>query len=234
MPRSICPPGRGAQRARRGFRSASAAATCEPRKRTARPAPRRCPWFVQTRGRNPAGGAVPLHRRLRAMLEAETVADAFDVAVHYARRCTIEEPCQSMKREGFDTESPPIRAAEPRNRLVLACYFAAPVVMQMTAKREEPLLRPPDNCSRSGGQGPARGPQPRSRRRDGTTEDPGSPSQPRLRKTGARAPRRPDRIPRQARAHCAPRRMDRSPNPENGADLGRAMCRCAEKDVRHR
>ena len=99
-----------------------------------------------------------MHWRLLTTLEVETVADALDVAARYARRWKIEELFRTMKRKGFDIESLRIRDAEPRNRLVLACFIAATVVMQMTAERDGPLLCPLRKL-RSAGQAAARGPR---------------------------------------------------------------------------
>jgi hypothetical protein len=98
--------------------------------------------YVDLREETPPEGENPLHWRLLTTLEVETVADALDVAARYARRWKIEELFRTMKRKGFDIESLRIRDAEPRNRLVLACFIAATVVMQMTAERDGPLLRP--------------------------------------------------------------------------------------------
>jgi hypothetical protein len=98
--------------------------------------------YVDLREETPPEGEKALHWRLLTTLEVETVADALDVAARYARRWKIEELFRTMKRKGFDIESLRIRDAEPGNRLVLACFIAATVVMQMTAERDGPLLRP--------------------------------------------------------------------------------------------
>lgn len=98
--------------------------------------------YVDLREESPPGGEKPLHWRLLTTRAVETVADALDVAARYAKRWKIEELFRTMKRKGFDIESLRIRDAEPRNRLVLACFIAATVVMQMTAERDGPALRP--------------------------------------------------------------------------------------------
>ena len=66
------------------------------------------------------------------------MAGALDIAARYARRWQIEEVFRSMKRKGFDIEALAIRDEAPRNRLILACFIAACVVMQMTAERDGP------------------------------------------------------------------------------------------------
>ncbi len=98
--------------------------------------------YVDLREETPPEGEKPVHWRLLTTLEIETVADALDVAARYAKRWKIEELFRTMKRKGFDIESLRIRDEEPRNRLVLACFIAATVVMQMTAERDGPALRP--------------------------------------------------------------------------------------------
>jgi len=98
--------------------------------------------YVDLREETPPSGEKPLHWRLLTTHQVETAADALDVAAHYARRWKIEEVFRTMKRKGFDIESLRIRDAEPRNRLVMACFIAATVVMQMTAERDGPALRP--------------------------------------------------------------------------------------------
>jgi len=102
--------------------------------------------YVDLCEETPPEGEKPVHWRLLTTLAVETVADALDVAARYAKRWKIEELFRTMKRKGFDIESLAIRDAEPRNRLVLACFIAATVVMQMTAerdgKRDGPALRP--------------------------------------------------------------------------------------------
>ncbi len=98
--------------------------------------------YVDLREETPPEGEKPLHWRLLTTLEVETVSDALDIAARYAKRWKIEELFRTMKRKGFDIESLRIRNAEPRNRLVLACFIAATVVMQMTAERDGPALRP--------------------------------------------------------------------------------------------
>jgi len=98
--------------------------------------------YVDLREETPPEGEKPLHWRLLTTLQVETVADALDIAARYAKRWKIEELFRTMKRKGFDIESLRIREAEPRNRLVLACFIAACVVMQMTAERDGPALRP--------------------------------------------------------------------------------------------
>jgi hypothetical protein len=98
--------------------------------------------YVDLREEIPPDGEKPLHWRLLTTLEVETVADALDVAARYTKRWKIEELFRTMKRKGFDIESLAIRDREPSNRLVLACFVAATVVMQMTAERDGPGLRP--------------------------------------------------------------------------------------------
>lgn len=87
-------------------------------------------------------GEQPVHWRLLTTIGVETVAVAHDVAARYAKRWKIEELFRTMKRKGFDIESLAIRDAGPRNRLVLVCFIAATVVLQMTAERDGPALRP--------------------------------------------------------------------------------------------
>ena len=67
---------------------------------------------------------------------------ALDIAARFTKRWKINDVFRTMKRKGVDIESLAIRDAEPRNRLVLACFIAACVVMQMTAERDGPALRP--------------------------------------------------------------------------------------------
>ena len=98
--------------------------------------------YVDLREETPPEGEKPLHWRLLTTGDVETVTDALDIAARYAKRWKIEEVFRTMKRKGFDIESLAIRDAEPRNRLVLACFIAACVVMQMTAERDGPALRP--------------------------------------------------------------------------------------------
>lgn len=98
--------------------------------------------YVDLREETPPEGATPVHWRLLTTLGVETVADALDVAARYAKRWKIEELFRTMKRKGFDIESLRITEADPRNRLILACFIAATVVLQMTAERDGPSLRP--------------------------------------------------------------------------------------------
>lgn len=98
--------------------------------------------YVDLREETPPGGEKPLHWRLLTTLQVDTVADALDIAARYARRWKIEELFRTMKRRGFDIEGLRIRDTGPRNRLVLACFIAATIVMQMTAERDGARLRP--------------------------------------------------------------------------------------------
>ena len=98
--------------------------------------------YVDLREETPPDGETAVHWRLLTTLAVKTVADALDVAARYAKRWKIEEVFRTMKRKGFDIESLRIAEAEPRNRLVLACFIAATVVMQMAAERDGPGLRP--------------------------------------------------------------------------------------------
>ncbi len=98
--------------------------------------------YVDLREETPPEGEKPLHWRLLTTIEIGTVADALDLAARYAARWKIEDLFRTMKRKGFDIESLAIRDAEPRNRLVLACFIAATVVMQMATERDGSLLRP--------------------------------------------------------------------------------------------
>ncbi len=98
--------------------------------------------YVDLCEETPPEGEKPLHWRLLTTLPVDTVADALDIAARYAKRWKIEDVFRTMKRKGFDIESLRIRDEEPRNRLVLACFIAACVVMQMTGERGGPALRP--------------------------------------------------------------------------------------------
>ena len=98
--------------------------------------------YVDLREETPPEGEKPLHWRLLTTLQVDTVADALDIAASYAKPGKIEELFRTMKRKGFDIESLRIRDAERRGRLVLACFIAACIVMQMTAERDGPALRP--------------------------------------------------------------------------------------------
>ena len=98
--------------------------------------------YVDLREEAAPEGESPLHWRLLTTLEVGNVTDALDIAARYARRWKIEELFRTMKRKGFDIESLRIREPGPRNRLILACFIAATVVMQMTAERDGPGLRP--------------------------------------------------------------------------------------------
>jgi hypothetical protein len=108
--------------------------------------------YVDLREETPPEGEKPVHWRLLTTLQVDTVGDALDIAARYARRWTIEELFRTMKRKGFDIESLAIRDTAPRNRLVLACFIAATVVMQMTAERDGPLLRPVTDAFDAGDQ----------------------------------------------------------------------------------
>lgn len=94
--------------------------------------------YVDLREETPPDGTTPVHWRLLTTRKVETVAGALDIAARYARRWQIEEVFRSMKRKGFDIEALAIRDEAPRNRLILACFIAACVVMQMTAERDGP------------------------------------------------------------------------------------------------
>jgi hypothetical protein len=98
--------------------------------------------YVDLREETPPGRGKAVHWRLLTTLEAERVADAPDVAARCARRRKIEGLFRTMKRKGFDIESLRIGDADPRNRLVPACFIAASVVMQMTSGRDGPGLWP--------------------------------------------------------------------------------------------
>ena len=98
--------------------------------------------YVDLCEETPPAGASPVHWRLLTTLAVETVEDALDIAARYARRWQIEEVFRTMKRKGFDIEALAIRDDAPRNRLVLACFIAATIVMQMTAERDGPGIRP--------------------------------------------------------------------------------------------
>ncbi len=98
--------------------------------------------YVDMREESPPEGETPVHWRLLTTLKVETVADALDVAARYAKRWKIEDLFRTMKRKGFDIESLRIADAAPRNRLILACFVAATVVMQMVATRDGSRLRP--------------------------------------------------------------------------------------------
>jgi len=106
-----------------------------------------CPEPVEMRyvdlcEESPPEGVTPVHWRLLTTLPVETAADALDVAARYAKRWRIEELFRTMKRKGFDIEDLQIIDAAPRNRLILACFIAATIVMQMVAERDGPALRP--------------------------------------------------------------------------------------------
>ncbi len=98
--------------------------------------------YVDLCEESPPEGVTPVHWRLLTTLPVETAADALDVATRYARRWRIEELFRTMKRKGFDIEGLQITDAAPRNRLILACFIAATVVMQMVAERDGLALRP--------------------------------------------------------------------------------------------
>ncbi len=162
---------------------------------------------VDLREKTPPGGEKPVHRRLLTSREAETVTDAPDIAARSARRRRIKEPLRRMKRRGFDSESLAIRDAGPVGRLVLACFIAASVGMQMTAEPDgagpQPLTEAVD---------------PQDRRRlealEGKTDRQRNPRQPRLRHIGLRKARRPDRPLRQTRPRRHPARRNRVPDPQ--------------------
>lgn len=94
--------------------------------------------YVDLCEETPPTGATPVHWRLLTTRAVETVPDALEIAAAYAKRWKIEEVFRTMKRKGFDIEALAIRDAAPRNRLILACFIAATVVMQMTAERDGP------------------------------------------------------------------------------------------------
>ncbi|MEO6300609.1 MAG: IS4 family transposase, partial [Paracoccaceae bacterium] len=98
--------------------------------------------YVDMHEETPPEGQTPVHWRLLTTLEVETVADALDVAARYAKRWKIEDLFRTMKRKGFDIENLRIADAAPRNLLILACFVAATVVMQMVAARDGRRLRP--------------------------------------------------------------------------------------------
>ena len=94
--------------------------------------------YADLREKTPPDGTTPVHWRLLTTRKVETVADALDIAARYARRWQIEEVFRSMTRKGVDIEALAIRDEAPRNRLILARFIAACVVMQMTAERDGP------------------------------------------------------------------------------------------------
>jgi len=98
--------------------------------------------YVDLCEESPPEGMTPVHWRLLTTLPVETAADALDVAARDANCWRIEELFRTMKCKSFDIEDLQITDNAPRRRLILACFIAATVVMQMVAERDGPDLRP--------------------------------------------------------------------------------------------
>ena len=92
--------------------------------------------YVDLREETPPYGVKPIHWRLLTTYDIATGEDALDVARRYAKRWKIEEVFRTMKRKGFDIEGLRIADTAPRNKLILACFIAATVVMQMVGARD--------------------------------------------------------------------------------------------------
>ena len=114
-----------------------------------------------------------------------------------------------MRRgKGFDIEGLQITDAAPRNRLILACFIAATVVMQMVAERDGPALRPLTGAFDASDRPLL---EEISRRLEGRTarqKNPHPPGLPCLRQLGLCPARRMDRILWKAGTHRHPQRLD--------------------------